>query len=41
VVAEVVTNRAEEYPPLQAVEAVTLLVTLVLLVGKGVLRALR
>jgi hypothetical protein len=39
----VVTNRAEEHPPLQAVEAVALglLATLVSLVRSGVLRMLR
>jgi hypothetical protein len=38
----VVTNRAKEHPALQAVEAVpSLLSDLVLLVGRGVLGALR
>jgi hypothetical protein len=37
----VMTDRAEEHPPLQAVEAVTLLSAFVLLVGRGVLGALR
>jgi choline-glycine betaine transporter len=38
----VVTNGAEEHPPLQAVEAVSLLsAAFVHLVGRGVLRALR
>jgi hypothetical protein len=37
----VVAYRAEEHPPRKAVEAVALLVSLVLLVGRGGLRALR
>jgi hypothetical protein len=37
----VVAYGAEEYPPLQAVEAVSLLVALLVLVGGGLLRALR
>jgi hypothetical protein len=37
----VVTQRAKEHPPRKAVEAVALLVSLLLLVGREVLRALR
>jgi hypothetical protein len=37
----VVTQRAEEHPSLQAVEAVALLAALVLVVGGGVFGALR
>ena len=37
----IMTKRPEEYPSLQAVEAITLLAALMLLVSGGVLRGLR
>jgi hypothetical protein len=37
----IMTKRPEEYPSLQAVEAITLLAALMLLVGRGVLPGMR